>query len=308
MKKALGTIALLLTLAALLFITACRSDEPSPPGRPAIYYDLEGSPLTLPDTIERIIVLGASNTELLAAMGFGPNIIATDEWSAGVAGLPAGIPLFDQMTPDVEQIIYLEPDLVFIPGMSMAAGGNPYEPVAAAGITVLNIPTSESIAAIQNDIRFIAAVMGVQDKGEELINEMQAEIDAIAAIGATITERRTVYFEISPSPWMWSFGTGTFLNEMLELIGAINVLGDQQGWTGVSDEIILDADPDVILTSVDFLDDPVEEIMSRPGWDALTAVQNGDVFVVCADASNRPNHNIVRAMREMAQAIYPDKF
>ena len=85
-------------------------------------------------------------------------------------------------------------------------------------------------------------------------------------------------------------------------------MGDQQGWTGVSDEIILDADPDVILTSVNFLDDPIGEIMERPGWDALTAVRNGDVFIICTNSSNRPNHNIVIALREMAAAIYPDHF
>ena len=307
MKKILGTIAL---LAALLTITACQSQDPATPETPttALSYDLEGNPLTLPDTIERIIVLGPSNTELLIAMGFGSNIIATDDWSASVSGLPSGIPLFDMMTPDVEQIINLEPDLVFVPGMSQAGGGDPFEPVSAVGITVLYIPTSDSIAAIQDDIRFIAAVMGAQDIGDELISGMQAEIEAIRAIGETISQRRTVYFEISPAPFMWTFGTGTFLNEMLEIIGAENVMSNQQGWTGVSDEIILEADPDVILTSTDFLDDPIAEIMSREGWDTLTAVQNGDVFFICADASNRPNHNIVRALREMAAAIYPDYF
>ena len=304
MKKAIGTIALLLALTALLLVTACQSQEPTI----AINYDRDGNPITLPDTIERIIVVGPSNTELLIALGFGPYIIASDVHSDGLDGLPAGIPLFDIMTPDVEQIIYIEPDIVIVTGMSQAGGGDPFEPVSAAGICVIFIPSSASIAEIQEDIRFLAAVVGAQGKGTEIINEMQAEIDAISAISATITEQRTVYFEISPYPWMFSFGTDTFLHEMIELIGAINVMGDQQGWTGVSDEIILDADPDVILTSVNFLDDPIGEIMERPGWDALTAVRNGDVFIICTNSSNRPNHNIVIALREMAAAIYPDHF
>jgi iron complex transport system substrate-binding protein len=170
------------------------------------------------------------------------------------------------------------------------------------------IPSSTSIEGIKEDILFIAAVMGVNAEGEEIIAEMEREIDAIRAIGNAITNKRTVYFEISPAPWMFSFGSNTFLNEMIELLGATNIFADQNGWIPVSEEVLLELDPDVILTSTDFIPDPIGEIKGRPGFDALTAVQNGDVFTINTAASNRPSHNITRAMKEIAEAVFPEYF
>jgi iron complex transport system substrate-binding protein len=212
------------------------------------------------------------------------------------------------MAPDAEQIIRLEPDVIFAAGMAKVGGMDPLKTVSDVGICVLYIPTSESVDAIKTDIRFIATVIDAVEKGEEIVTEMEQTIDAIAKIGETITEKKTVYFEISPMPHLYSFGKGVFLNEMLEIIGAENILADQQRWVPVSEEIILDRNPDVILTSVDYTDQPVDELLSRPGWDVLTAVQNRNVHHIDTSTSSRPNHLIVKALKEMAKAVYPDKF
>ena len=137
---------------------------------------------------------------------------------------------------------------------------------------------------------------------------MQTEIDAISQIASTITETRTVYFEISPAPWMVSFGAGTFLHEMIELVGAVNIFADQNGWIGVSEELLVELNPDIILTSTDFLDDPIAEIIGRPGFDTIAAVQNGDVFIIDANASNRPSQHIIIALRQIAEAVFPEYF
>ena len=95
---------------------------------------------------------------------------------------------------------------------------------------------------------------------------------------------------------------------MLEIAGAVNIFGDQNDWIGVADEVLLEKNPDVIFTSASFIDDPVNEIMNRPGWDAITAVQNGDVFTIDSNSSNRQSQNIIKALQEIAKAVYPDKF
>jgi iron complex transport system substrate-binding protein len=192
--------------------------------------------------------------------------------------------------------------------MTRVGGEHPLQIVEEAGKCLVFIPSSSSIEGIKEDIRFIAAVMGVADKGDAIVADMESEIEAIRAIGNTITDKKTVYFEISPAPWMISFGNTTFLHEMIELIGAVNIFADRVSWMTVSDEVILDANPDIILTSTDFIDDAIGEIMGRPGWDRITAIQNEAVFYIDTDSSNRPSHNIVIALRQMAQAIYPDLF
>ena len=76
----------------------------------------------------------------------------------------------------------------------------------------------------------------------------------------------------------------------------------------MSDETLLQANPDVILTSVDYLDDPIGEILLRPGFEAVTAVQNNKVFQIDTASSNRSSQNIIKALKEIAKAVYPEYF
>jgi len=272
--------------------------------------DREGYAITLPEKINRIASVGPSNTEILVGLGFSGRIIAADIYSADVAGIsPNTSAALDIMALDAEYIVSLMPDVVFITGMARGGSGdNPLAPVTAAGISVIYMPTSGSIAAIMEDIRFIAAVMDARETGERLVFGMQAEIDKIKEISKTITETRTVYFEISPAPWMYSTGKGTFLNEIIELTGAENIFKDQTGWLSVSDEALLAANPDVILTTTDFLDDPIGEILGRPGFGAVAAVRNRNVYMIDTNSSSRPSQNITKALREIAQAVYPEYY
>ena len=68
------------------------------------------------------------------------------------------------------------------------------------------------------------------------------------------------------------------------------------------------ADPDVILTNVNYIEDPVGEIMGRSGWDALSAVKNQQVYYVDNMASSLPNQNVVKALDQMAKAVYPEYY
>jgi iron complex transport system substrate-binding protein len=295
-------IILFLTAPMILTAVSCAGAGDKRPDK-----DREGNAIALPKKIERIITMGPSVTEVFLALGFGDKIIAADEYSSDIDGLNKDVPLFSMMEPDGEQIINLQPDAMFVTGMTKAGGEDPFTIVADAGVCIIYIPASTSIEGIKEDIRYMADVMGVPEKGGELVAGMDEVIDDIAVVGATIANKRTVYFEIAAAPYMYSFGSGTFLNEMIELIGAVNILGNYESWMSVTEETVLEANPDVILTSVYYIDDPVGEIMSRPGWDTITAVQNGDVYYIDANSSNRPNHNIVKALREMGAAVYPGK-
>jgi len=271
--------------------------------------DREGFAITLPDEVNTVISIGPSVTEVIVALGMGDKIIAADRFSDNIPGLAEGIAVLDLLLVDAEYLIELNPDIIFVTGLTRSrSDDDPMRLVSDAGITIIYVPTSISIDAIIEDIRFIAGVMDAHDAGEDIISDMQAELEAIRQIAYGITETRTVFFEISPAPSIWSLGTNTFINEMIELIGAENIFADKDGWVGVADEVLLEANPDVIITSVNFIDNPVEEIISRPGWGAITAVQNGDVFQVTTNYVNRANHNIIRGLREIAAAVYPDYF
>ena len=274
--------------------------------------DRSGAPITLPETIDSIAVMAPSIAETVVDLGLGDKIVAIDTQTEAyaLAGVPEGLPAFDMQAPDTEALAALEPDVVFVSGISIIEGENLFQPLVDMGVCIASIPTSNSIADIEADVAFLAACLGCEAQGEAIVDEMQAEIDAVAAIGAAVPEdeRKSVYFEISAAPYCYSFGEGVFLDEMLELIGADNVLAGQEGWLSVDEEAVVAADPDVILTSVNYIDDPVGEITARAGWEGVAAVQNGEVYAIDNKTSSLPNENVVQALREMAQAVYPDLY
>ncbi|MDW5299972.1 MAG: ABC transporter substrate-binding protein [Sedimentibacter sp.] len=312
MKKKIFLVMLILTVIALL--TACtQSQAPEQPNETSEdklstlpTTDRAGNEITVPKEIKKIISMSPSNTEILIDLGFGDKIIAADTYSADIPGLPENIQFFDMMTPDVEKLIALEPDVIYATGMSMKDGNDPYKPVKNMGICLAYIPSSDSIEGIYEDILFIAESLNVTDKGYELISDMETKIAEIKEIGLTIKEKKTVYFEIAGAPELYSFGKGVFLNEMIEIIGAENLLSNEEKWISVTDEAIVAANPDIILTNVDYIENAVDEIKSRAGWENVTAIKNNDVYYIDKDASSLSNHNIVKALQQMAEAVYPE--
>ena len=304
-------IALLLALVLALSLAGCGgnqpaptpTDAPAPDATPAGSEPAEPTP-AVPETL---ISLAPATTQIIEALGMKDRLVAVDTQSPLYVEGISELPQFDMMAPDIEQMAALEPDLVFTSGMSYVED-NPFQALIDLGVRVIEIPTSNSIEAVKADIVFTAACLGREADGQALADEMQGTIDAIAAIGGTITEKKTVLFEIACLPYIYSFGSGTFLNEMIELIGAENVLGDQNSWLAVAEEAAVAANPDVILTNVNYIEDSVGEILARPGWENVTAVANGDVHYIDNGKSSLPNHYIVDALVEMALAVYPEEY
>lgn len=298
MKTALRLLCTLLVLT-LLATAPALAELPTA--------DRAGNAITVPAEITRIISLAPSTTQVLEALGALDSLVAVDNQTPMYVDGTSELPQFDMMAPDVEQIAALEPDVVFASGLSYL-DGNPFAALTEMGVCVVDIPSSASIADVEDDIRFIAACLGKDAEGKAIVDEMSASIDAIAAIGATIEDKKTVLFEISALPYIYSFGAGTFLDEMITLIGAENVFGDQAGWLAVNEEDAVAANPDVILTNVNYIEDSVGEILSREGWDVVTAVANADVHYIDNGASSLPNQHIVDALIEMAVAVYPEAY
>lgn len=272
--------------------------------------DPSGASITIPEQVNTVVALAPSINETLVALGVEEKIVGYDLQSVGIAGLPEGVPTFDTVAPDVEQLTALAPDMLFVSNLSLYDQEAPYQPLIDAGVCVVCVPTSESVENVRNDIRFLAAALRVSDEGERVVKEMDAELDRISALVSDIPqeERKGVYFEISPAPYLYSCGSDTYLHEMIELAGGRNVLSDQSGWLSVEGETVVAANPDVIFTNVNYMDAPVEEILGREGWAGVSAVTDKNVYYIDNMASSLPNQNIVKAVEQMAKALYPERF
>lgn len=271
--------------------------------------DREGNAVTIPEEINRIVSLAPSINQVLESLGAMDKVVGIDTQTPYYVEGVDSLPQFDMMEPDVEKIAELEPDIVYTTGMSYQEN-NPYAALVDMGICVVVIPSSSSIEAIKEDNIFIAQCLSEDavKNAEEINAEMQKQVDEIAAIGATVTEKKRVMFEIGALPSLYSFGKGTFLDEMITLIGAENVFGDQESWIPVTEEDAVAANPDVILTSVNYIEDSVGEILGRPGWENVNAVKNKEVYYIDNGWSSLPNQYVVEALKQMAEAVYPDLY
>ena len=279
--------------------------------------DRSGNPITVPEKAESIISMAPSTTRILIDLGLAENIVACDTYSFGSYGseLTADIPQFDMMTPDQEQIIALGADIIFTTGMSASQGTDVFAAVRESGACVADIPSSASLKDIEEDILFIGACVGKNAEAEAIVDDMQEKLDTFSEIGSSIPEeeKKTVLFELyTPSadnPVIYTAGNGTYINEMLELIGAVNVAAaETDQWPALSEEAAVAADPDVILTADMYTPDVINTILTMSGWENVTAVKNQEVYQLSSDDVNQPNHHVMDAMIEMAQAVYPDRY
>ncbi len=289
--------------------TAAASSAVSGQDKAALSEDRAGNSIKVPDEVNTIISMSPAVTQVLVELGLSDKIIACDTQSPMYAeGLKQDIPQFDMMEPDQEQIMALKADIIFTSGMSSSGGTDVFAQVRKSGACIADIPSSTSIEGIGEDIRFIGDCVGESEKAEKIVSDMNDQVQAIKTIGDSIKDKKNVLFEISASPEIYSTGKGTFIDEMISDIGAVNVVADQDSWCSVTDEAAINMNPDVILTSVNYTDDPVGDIRSLEGWKEVTAVKNGDVYYIDNASSSLPNEHIVEAMKEMAKDIYPDEY
>ena len=300
MKKILSLITSIIVFS--IMAVGCSTKD-------VVIKDREGNDVTMPNKIERIISTAPSNTEILVELGLADKLVAIDTYSSDVEGISDDVEKIDFLNPDAEAIIGLEPDLIIASGHNKSGSSDdPFKLVKEAGISVVYIPSSESIQGIYDDIMFIADITNTKEKGQEIVDNMKSQIDEISQTAKNVKEKKKVYFEIGPAPNLYSFGNSTFLNEMIELVGAENIFKDENSWLAPTEESIIERNPDVILTNVDYIDNPIQEIKSRPGWENINAVKNNQVYLIDKNSSSRPSSHIIKALNEMAKAIYPDVY
>lgn len=81
-----------------------------------------------------------------------------------------------------------------------------------------------------------------------------------------------------------------------------------EGWIKLSEEEIIDRNPELITTTVGYVENPVEEILSRKGWNQISAVEAEEVKLLDSDIMSRPGPRIGEAVEILAEAAYPELF
>lgn len=266
--------------------------------------DMKGREIVLEAPATRIVVLTPSDCEILYAIGAGETLVGRGEYCDYPAEVNE-IPVVQSgAQTNVEQIIALQPQVVIM--STMAQTVEQTEAMEAAGIKVV-VNDAVDIEGVYQAISVIGAVTGMNAEADALIERMVNTFGEVAH-KTSGESGKTIYFEVSPLQWgLWTAGSGTFMDELASMLGLTNAFADVQSWGEISQEQVLMRDPDYIVTISMYYGEgptPVEEIVSREGWQDLKAVMNGAVINVDSNEISRPGPRLMDAVNTLYQIIY----
>jgi len=155
----------------------------------------------------------------------------------------------------------------------------------------------------------IGKATGTVTEATEIVTNMKQRFEEIKEKASKITDKKKVWVEVSPAPDIFTTGTNTFMHEMLEAIQATNAAEEHEGWVQLTEEEIVQLNPDVIITTYGYyIDNPTEEVYGREGWSEVPAVKNKQVFDVDNDTVTRPGPRLIEGVETLAKLIYPEVF
>ena len=245
----------------------------------------------------KIVSLSPSNTEILMGLSLGENLIGLDKYSSEVEGVNKDAKIFNFGEVNIEEKINLNPNLVFV--SDFAFEDFKINQLKDYGIKVVNIETPNSLEGIYASINLIGKETGKLQESEKLVEDLKNEVSKIEN---SKSESVKIYFEISPAPYLYSFGSDTYLNEIIEISGGKNIFGNLEGWLSPNQEEIIKLNPQIIFTSVN-IPNSVEEIKNRDGWQEIDAVKNNNVYYIDENFSSRPSQFFVKALMQISSYI-----
>jgi iron complex transport system substrate-binding protein len=207
--------------------------------------DDAGRTVVLAAPPRRIVSLIPAVTEVVIALGAGDRLIARTDYDTN--------PLLDTLpsvggglTPDIEWLVRRQPDLVV--GWTDGTARTVLGRLRELGIGVYSADV-QSLADADETVRRLGVLLGLDAAAEELVARTRAGLDEVRASVDGLPKPRVLYV-LSVDPPMTA-GPGTFLHEVMEIAGGVNVFADAGSpWPTVSLEAVVARDPDLLLVPV----------------------------------------------------------
>ncbi len=258
---------------------------------------------------QRIISIAPSNTELLFAVGAGPQLVGREE----MADYPVEAKAIESIGSvfgklNTEAIVALKPDLI------LAAEINPAEQVKTLedlGLTVYYLANPIDFPGLAENIKIVGQLTGHTAEAEKLGQSVMARYQAVIDAVATASTKPTVFYEIDATDPTkpYTTGPGTFLDKLIELAGGVNIgraLKDQ--FAQISSEELVKVNPDLIVLGDALYGVTPESVAQRAGWDKLSAVKNGAVYTFDDNLASRPGPRLIDGLEAFAKLIHPELF
>jgi iron complex transport system substrate-binding protein len=258
-------------------------------------------------TPRRIVSLVPALTEVLFAIGAGPQVAAVssyDEFPPEVKKLPRVGALLD---PDSERILALRPDLVLLYGSQTSQETQ----FARAQIRTYSYRHG-GVATALDTIRELGAMTGHQADAARVVRDVLARLDAVrASVRGRPRPRVLLVFERQPRTLreLYVSGGRGFLHEMLEIAGGQNVFAEvERESVQPSTETLLARAPDVIVeVHTRGMLEAREVIDEQNVWSSLSsipAVKNKRIHILTGDYLVVPGPRLAQATEAFARAIH----
>jgi iron complex transport system substrate-binding protein len=254
--------------------------------------DDTGKKLCIAAPAQRVITLSPGATELMFAAGAGDKVMAVVNYS-DYPPAALELPLIGSHTRvDMEALMALNPDLV----VTWVTGNPPaqVELLQELGVSTFAIEP-RTFAGVSSVIERLATLAGTEPEGFDEAERFRIGIAALTQQYAGV-EPIPVFYQVWEKPLM-TVNNEHLIGKVLKLCGGVNVFGDMQRLIPrISTEVVLQADPDAILTgSVDGVsDDQLDEWKKYAG---LTAVEKNNLFFVPASPISRPTPRLLDAIQ-----------
>lgn len=307
---AVVVILILSLIATLGIFSGCKGQATEESlGSPVEVVDGEENIVKLAAPARKIIVLAQSALEIIDGLGAMELVVEVDNWSVMMAEpLAEGFEgAGDVYGLNIERIAELNPDILIT-----ITGGpeDDYQKVRELGIEIYRVIDVKGIEGVYDEIANISKIIGLEDKGKELVSELKKGVDEIYNQIKDLSDEQKprVFYEVWNDPLMGA-GADTFISDLIEKSGGVNILSEDNltGWPEYSVEKLIEKNPDVIIAPMSLAADS-SVITGDERFSSIDAVTSGRVYVVPDNPISRPNQNLIKALQMLSRAIHPEIF
>jgi iron complex transport system substrate-binding protein len=252
---------------------------------------------------QRIISLAPGITETLYALGLADNIAGVTTFCDWPAAARTKQRIGGFTNPSIEKIVSLKPDLIIA-----TADGNRQDTVLQLeklGLSVYVINPVDANGVLRNILQ-IGKITNREEAAGKLVEKLQKRLNNIAA-QIRHKKKPRVFFQLGREP-LFTAGSGTLINEVIERAGGINVAGhDTARYPVYSAEGIIMASPEIIVFAPMVNDKKFASVKSIwQKFGEIPAVKNNKIYPIDADLINRASPRIFDAIEIMASIFHPD--
>lgn len=269
----------------------------------------------------KIVTLAPSVTETVCAVGGLDYIVGTDRYSDYPNGLVSAqksgkVSIVGGYTdPNFEKVVAENPDIVFLDGgtgehVTMA------DKFRKSGINCVVLYNAVTTDDLLKNLWICASALGFPERGNDYISDVSEAINNICRIADLQDKKVFVALGVSDSPY--TAGSGTYVTNMLESLGARNIFAnDSNSWFMASKETVYERQPDIIIIIHD-----AEQITSQREyrtllshfndlWKRTPAYANGEVYIFSGDAASllsRAGARLPESLELLAKIMDPESF